>query len=109
MHISKKIIFIFAIAGDPISCINDGSIPMHVINTFCWITYTFTIPGQQHRQIGTDVASPGLGNEYGQEKRYHSYYQWVPFVLFFQVSDSIVKRTTTTMTSNIFIESALYL
>ncbi|XP_023179749.1 innexin inx3 [Drosophila hydei] len=70
--------------GDPISCINDGSIPMHVINTFCWITYTFTIPGQQHRQIGTDVAGPGLGNEYGQEKRYHSYYQWVPFVLFFQ-------------------------
>ncbi|XP_073817704.1 innexin 3 [Musca autumnalis] len=70
--------------GDPISCINDGSIPMHVINTFCWITYTFTIPGQQHRQIGTDVASHGLGNEYGQERKYHSYYQWVPFVLFFQ-------------------------
>lgn len=70
--------------GDPISCINDGSIPMHVINTFCWITYTFTIPGQQHRQIGTDVASHGLGNEYNAEKRYHSYYQWVPFVLFFQ-------------------------
>ncbi|EDV53296.1 innexin inx3 [Drosophila erecta] len=70
--------------GDPISCINDGAIPMHVINTFCWITYTYTIPGQQHRQIGTDVAAPGLGNEYGQEKRYHSYYQWVPFVLFFQ-------------------------
>lgn len=70
--------------GDPISCINDGSIPMHVINTFCWITYTFTIPGQQHRQIGTDVASHGLGNEFGEEKRYHSYYQWVPFVLFFQ-------------------------
>lgn len=61
---------------------------MHVINTFCWITYTYTIPGQQHRQIGTDVAGPGLGNEYGQEKRYHSYYQWVPFVLFFQVSDA---------------------
>lgn len=70
--------------GDPISCINDGSIPMHVINTFCWITYTFTIPGQQHRQIGTEVAGHGLGNEFGQEKRYHSYYQWVPFMLFFQ-------------------------
>uniref|UniRef100_A0A1B0BMK9 Innexin n=1 Tax=Glossina palpalis gambiensis TaxID=67801 RepID=A0A1B0BMK9_9MUSC len=70
--------------SDPISCINDGSIPMHVINTFCWITYTFSIPGQQHRQIGTEVAAHGLGNEFGQEKRYHSYYQWVPFVLFFQ-------------------------
>ncbi|XP_055847547.1 innexin inx3 [Episyrphus balteatus] len=70
--------------GEPITCINDGAIPIHVINTFCWITYTFTIPGQQHRQIGTDVANHGLGNEFGEEKRYHSYYQWVPFVLFFQ-------------------------
>lgn len=70
--------------GDPISCINEGAVPIHVINTFCWITYTFTIPGQQHKKIGTEVASYGLGNEFNQEKRYHSYYQWVPFMLFFQ-------------------------
>lgn len=85
VRVSDELSLSLALSGDPISCINDGSIPMHVINTFCWITYTFTIPGQQHRQIGTDVAAPGLGNDYGQEKRYHSYYQWVPFVLFFQV------------------------
>lgn len=33
--------------------------------------------------VGTHVAHPGLGSDYG-EKRYHTYYQWVPFMLFFQ-------------------------
>lgn len=58
---------------------------MHVINTFCWITYTYSIPGMQYKKVGTEVAGHGLGNENGEEKRYHSYYQWVPFILFLQV------------------------
>lgn len=37
--------FVF-VSGDPIACINDGAVPNHVINTYCWITYTFTLPGQ---------------------------------------------------------------
>lgn len=74
--------------GDPISCINDGAIPNHVINTYCWITYTFTMPGQHGKPIGTHVAHSGLGNDY-EEKTFHSYYQWVPFTLFFQVSEFI--------------------
>lgn len=69
--------------GDPIQCINDRGVPGHVINTFCWIKYTFTLPHEQGKLVGYDVAHPGLGNE-NQEKRYHSYYQWVPFVLFMQ-------------------------
>ncbi|XP_030749888.1 innexin inx3 [Sitophilus oryzae] len=69
--------------GDPIQCINDRGVPGHVINTYCWITYTFTLPHEQGKIVGTEVAHPGLGNE-NQEKTYHSYYQWVPFVLFFQ-------------------------
>lgn len=69
--------------GDPISCINDGSVANHVINTYCWITYTYTMPGQHGKQVGTHVAAPGLGND-NDEKTFHSYYQWVPFVLFFQ-------------------------
>lgn len=70
--------------GDPINCINDGAIPTHVINTYCWITYTYTLPGMHGQPVGTHVASSGLGNEYGQERTFHSYYQWVPFCLFFQ-------------------------
>ncbi|CAH0555057.1 unnamed protein product [Brassicogethes aeneus] len=69
--------------GDPIQCINDRGVPGHVINTYCWITYTFTLPHEQGKRIGTDVSHPGLGND-NQDKTYHSYYQWVPFVLFFQ-------------------------
>lgn len=72
--------------GDPINCINDGAIPTHVINTYCWITYTYTLPGMHGQPVGTHVASSGLGNEYGQERTFHSYYQWVPFCLFFQVN-----------------------
>uniref|UniRef100_A0A1B0DHS3 Innexin n=1 Tax=Phlebotomus papatasi TaxID=29031 RepID=A0A1B0DHS3_PHLPP len=74
---------VVAITRDPISCINDGAVPTHVINTYCWITYTFSIPGQHGRSIGTEVAHSGLGND-NAEKTFHSYYQWVPFMLFFQ-------------------------
>lgn len=66
--------------GDPISCISDNGVPGHVINTYCWITYTFTLPGVSPRL----AAHPGLGNDTDEEKRVHSYYQWVPFMLFFQ-------------------------
>lgn len=67
--------------------------PGHVINTFCWITYTYTLPGQLHKPL-EHVGHPGLGNEHLEEKRYHSYYQWVPFMLFFQVRILIIMRNT---------------
>ncbi|XP_015184198.1 PREDICTED: innexin inx3 [Polistes dominula] len=70
--------------GDPINCISDNAVPNHVINTYCWITYTFTLPTNNMKQVGTQVAHPGLGGDYNEEKIYHSYYQWVPFMLFFQ-------------------------
>jgi len=72
--------------GDPIACITDGAVPGHVINTYCWITHTFTLPHQQGKPIGTHVAHPGVGDfvQGEDETRYHSYYQWVPFMLFFQ-------------------------
>lgn len=57
-----------------------------MINTYCWITYTYTLPGQHGKAVGTHVASSGLGNEFEQDRTFHSYYQWVPFTLFFQVS-----------------------
>ncbi|EZA59499.1 hypothetical protein DMN91_011170 [Ooceraea biroi] len=69
--------------GDPINCVSDGAVSGHVINTFCWITYTFTLPENNLKPVGTHVAHPGLGGDYG-DRRFHSYYQWVPFMLFFQ-------------------------
>ncbi|KAL0276070.1 UNVERIFIED_CONTAM: hypothetical protein PYX00_003732 [Menopon gallinae] len=70
--------------GNPISCIVNG-IPTHPVNTYCWITSTFTMPDAIRRQVGQEIAHPGLVNEYGNgPKKYHTYYQWVCFALFFQ-------------------------
>ncbi|KAL1131838.1 hypothetical protein AAG570_011449 [Ranatra chinensis] len=71
--------------GNPIQCIVSG-LPVHPINTYCWITSTFTMPDAFRRQVGVEVAHPGVANDFGQEdaKKYYTYYQWVCFVLFFQ-------------------------
>lgn len=45
----------------------------------------YSLLNQIGKHVGTEVAQSGLGND-NQEKTFHSYYQWVPFVLFFQVS-----------------------
>ncbi|KZS10408.1 putative Innexin inx3 [Daphnia magna] len=63
--------------GKPIDCIGDVFPQRRVLNTYCWIQHTFTVPFESH-QIHPCVGPPS------SEKRYHSYYQWVPFVLFFQ-------------------------
>lgn len=61
--------------GAPIQCTTDGNPVDPPINTYCWISSTFTIN-----------TTTGLGNHKlpGHEKTYHAYYQWVPFVLFIQ-------------------------
>lgn len=71
--------------GNPIQCIVSG-LPTHPINTYCWITSTFTMPDAFRRQVGVEVAHPGVDNDFGDEdaKKYYTYYQWVCFVLFFQ-------------------------
>ena len=74
--------------GGNIMCITDGSVPDNIINTYCWIMTTFTMPDAHKREIGTEVAHPGVGtyDPDGAPKKHHAYYQWVVFVLFFQVS-----------------------
>ncbi|PSN42550.1 Innexin inx3 [Blattella germanica] len=59
--------------GEPILCIQDvpgeyeAPIPSHVLNTYCFVTSTYTVVGPS-----------------GVRKRRHAYYQWVPFVLLLQ-------------------------
>lgn len=76
--------------GNPIDCIT-GLGARHVINTYCWIHSTFTIQDYYLRERGSEVAQPGVGspNGYDEEEveerwRFHNYYQWVVFFLFFQ-------------------------
>jgi hypothetical protein len=66
--------------GDPIQCIPDKT-STHVMDTFCWVMSTYTLP---HRQGGGE-SHPGVSSyTEGDEVKYHKYYQWVCFVLFIQ-------------------------
>ena len=72
--------------GNPIDCIHSKDIPEEVLNTYCWIHSTYTIPSAFWKRIGFDVAHPGVDKTIDpEERRYHKYYQWVCFCLFFQV------------------------
>lgn len=71
--------------GDPIDCIQNDDIPEKVLETFCWIHTTFTLPDAWNKQVGVEVPHPGIDKYTPGEKRvYHTYYQWVCFVLFLQ-------------------------
>jgi len=71
--------------GDPIDCIVD-EIPLNVMDTYCWIYSTFTIPNRLTGVAGKDIVQPGVSSHVDgeDEVKYHKYYQWVCFVLFFQ-------------------------
>ena len=67
--------------GDPIDCIVE-EIPQGVMDTYCWIHSTFSVtPTNASSQAHPGV---GVGHEALDEFRYHKYYQWVCFTLFFQ-------------------------
>ena len=73
--------------GNPIDCVHTKDIPEDVLNTYCWIHSTYTIPSAFWKRIGIDVAHPGIDKTVDpEERRYVRYYQWVCFCLFFQVS-----------------------
>jgi len=83
--------------GSKISCVMEGpvdswTIPQNVINTYCFVLKTFTLPKHWNSKVGYESAHrgvgdfvPGRGEENpGDDVTYQAYYQWVPFVLFFQ-------------------------
>lgn len=73
--------------GDPIDCIVDG-IPGGIMDTYCWIHSTFSIPSRWAGKVGVDVVYPGISPiadlDPGTEVKYHKYYQWVCFFLFLE-------------------------
>lgn len=71
--------------GKTIDCIS-GDIPGNVLNTYCWIMATFSVPARGGQVHGRDNAYQGV-EPYAEgvnERKIHAYYQWVPFVLFLQ-------------------------
>lgn len=65
--------------GESIACMSDGNIPARVINSWCWMNNTFTIP--ERRWLNMPYS---LGPEIDDAIKYHAYYQWVSVVLFVQ-------------------------
>lgn len=79
--------------GDPIDCIQNDDIPENVLETYCWIHTTFTLPNAWNKKVGVEVPHPGIDKSTpGEPKKYHSYYQWVCFVLFLQAIFFYVPR-----------------
>ena len=77
--------------GNPIDCVHTKDIPSDVLNTYCWIHSTYTIPSAFWKRIGIDVAHPGIDKTIDpEERRYVKYYQWVCFCLFFQVGQKFL-------------------
>jgi len=72
-----------------IDCMHGGSVPDKVINSYCWISGTFSVR-ELYRdfdtQVGWDVSQTGVGpyKPGYNEIEVKAYYQWVPFVLFLQ-------------------------
>jgi len=94
LHYKVTVIFLLACSvlvtsrqyfGDPIDCIQRDDIPPNIIDTYCWIHATFTLPKAFNKTVGIEVPHPGVDKfSPGEERTYHKYYQWVCFVLFFQ-------------------------
>ncbi|CAG2164365.1 unnamed protein product [Oppiella nova] len=76
--------------GDPIDCISKDfqrvdKHPFDMLDTYCWIHSTFVLPDAMNKKVGVEVAHPGVDKHTPDQKQvYHSYYQWVGFVLFLQ-------------------------
>lgn len=77
--------------GNKINCVLTGPvdnwiIPQNVINTYCYVLTTFTLPRHYASRIGDEVVQPGVGNfnPASDDVSFKAYYQWVPFVLFLQ-------------------------
>lgn len=72
--------------GDPIYCTVAGDIPQKLINTFCWVEGTFSLPKAFLKKVGKEIIYPGVDTSYGSKDEIieHGYYQWVGFMLLLQ-------------------------
>ena len=73
--------------GTPIMCVHTRDVPKEVLNTYCWIHPTYTLSSAHWKRVGVDVPHPGVDKTRDEKDKKHvKYYQWVGFLLFFQVS-----------------------
>lgn len=82
--------------GDPINCACDqcelAGLSKKMVDTHCWVSGTYTVINKHPHSIGLRKEYHGIGNVYSAEseenpnrfRKYHMYYQWIPFTLFLQ-------------------------
>lgn len=65
LHYKVTVIFLLACSvlvtsrqyfGDPIDCIQRDDIPANIIDTYCWIHATFTLPRAFNKTVGVEVS-----------------------------------------------------
>jgi len=74
-------------SGSAIQCMVDSGTKVSgdIINSFCWIMSTYSLPKHYEGEPGSSFIHHGVGpQEEGDEEKYHQYYQWVPLFLSFQ-------------------------
>ncbi|XP_064457021.1 innexin shaking-B-like [Ornithodoros turicata] len=93
--------------GSPIDCLG-SSLPSSVVNSFCWIESTYSVTTLLNAS-GPDniVAYPGVGSVKSEvsQRKYHTYYQWVCFLLFCQAVFFYVPRWLWKMWENGKVEA----
>ena len=77
--------------GTPIMCVHTRDVPKEVLNTYCWIHPTYTLSSAHWKRVGVDVPHPGVDKTRDEKDKKHvKYYQWVGFLLFFQVGSTFL-------------------
>jgi len=77
-------------AGSAIQCMFDKHVGIQpvIINRYCWIMGTFTLPHLYPKDTHESTAIfQGVGTHSDEsDRKYHSYYQWVPLMLAVQAA-----------------------
>ena len=77
--------------SDPIDCfLYNNIVSSDILDAYCWISDSYTVPSLLDKKVGEEVAHPGIGKSKQHERVYHSYYQWVTLFVYLQVSYSLV-------------------
>ncbi|EFX68186.1 hypothetical protein DAPPUDRAFT_228995 [Daphnia pulex] len=96
LTISAMLISLKQYVGDPIDCIINAEkspVESDVLDNYCWIHSTHTLPNQPGMKTNGSRPIPGLGTpQEGEQMIYHKYYQWVGFFLIFEAITFFIPR-----------------
>jgi hypothetical protein len=88
LALSATLISLKQYVGDPIDCIINAEkspVTSDVLDQYCWIHSTHTLPNEPGMKTNGSRPIQGLGTPKEEEQLiYHKYYQWVGFFLIFQ-------------------------